>query len=193
MRCWFATGRRLAGDRRGTSAVEFSLVALPLFMLIFAIAELGLDSYCRSSLDVVSQRVARQIAIGAVQTDNLDADGFRALVCGYLPSVLSCSNLVFSVQTVPSSFYGLTTSYKASNGRVQYVVTRPSLDQSLNKFCPGDKNQLVVLELLYAMPVVTGLWLTSPVSYRGGSVRVIGASQVFRNESFLAANTAAGC
>jgi Flp pilus assembly protein TadG len=193
MRCWFALGRRLAGDRRGTTAVEFGLVALPLFVLVFAIAEMGLDFYCRSNLDVVSQRVARQIAIGAVQADDLDVNGFRTLVCGDLPSVLSCSNLVFSVQTVPSSFYGLTTSYQASNGLLQYVVTQPSLDQSLNKFCPGDKNQFVVLQLLYAMPVVTGIWLTSAVTYKGRSVRVIGATQVFRNESFLGANTAAGC
>lgn len=193
---------RLAGkwrafetDRRGATAVEFGLVALPLFMMILALAEMGLDFFCRTSLDVAAQKSARQISVGYVQANNMDVGGFQKLVCGYLPAFMPCSNLVFSVQTVPasSSFYSMTTSYDGPNGVKQYRIIQPSLVQSANPFCPGGKNQFVVLQYLYAMPVLTGIWLTSSVSFNGRTVRVIGANQVFRNESFTASNTGAGC
>lgn len=35
--------RRFRKNRRGTVAIEFALIALPLFLLIFAIIEVGLS------------------------------------------------------------------------------------------------------------------------------------------------------
>lgn len=188
-------GRELGADRRGASAVEFGIVAFPLIMLIFALAEMGFDFFCRSALDVVAQKSARQIQIGTVQTSNLDVNGFKTMVCGYLPSFLSCSNLVFNVQTVPttSSFTALTTAYTAQNGLTQYNLIAPSMSQGQNKFCPGQSNQFVVLQYMYAIPVITGYWLTSSVTFNGKSVRVVSTTQVFRNEAFTASNTGAGC
>lgn len=188
-------GRELGVDRRGASAVEFGIVAFPLIMLILALAEMGFDFFCRSTLDVVAQKSARQIQIGTVQTNNLDVNGFKTMVCGYLPSFLSCSNLVFNVQTVPttSSFSAMTTAYTAQNGLTQYNINPPSLNQGQNRFCPGQSNQFVVLQYLYAVPVITGYWLTSSVTLNGKSVRVVSTTQVFRNEAFTASNTGAGC
>ena len=59
------TARRLARDRRGAMAVEFVMVAGPLFLVSFAAIDLGLILWTKSSLEAVAADAARCGAIKA--------------------------------------------------------------------------------------------------------------------------------
>ena len=60
-------------DRRGVAALEFCIIAVPLFFLMFAIFDLGRYAITRQSLRALANAGAREIM---VQRGNLvDADG----------------------------------------------------------------------------------------------------------------------
>jgi len=50
---------RLAGDRRGVTAVEFGILALPLFVMIMAALDLGYQSYVRTMMQGALDEAAR--------------------------------------------------------------------------------------------------------------------------------------
>lgn len=56
---------RLIGDRRGSTAVEFAMVALPLFLVSFAALDLGFYLWTKSALQSVAADAARCGAINA--------------------------------------------------------------------------------------------------------------------------------
>src|SRR5262245_42367401 len=60
-------------DQRGVAALEFCLVAVPLFILMFAIFDLGIYAITMQSLRTLANAGARELM---VQRGNLvDADG----------------------------------------------------------------------------------------------------------------------
>lgn len=72
--------RRLARCRAGASAVEFAIVALPLFLTTFAIIEYGRAMWVRQA--IIESAVAGARCMGVVQTEcatNGSYDAARAL------------------------------------------------------------------------------------------------------------------
>lgn len=78
-----ASLRRAARDDRGAAAVEFALIAVPLFAVTFAIMEFGLAWWRWAAAQKAAQLAVRQ----AVQTQPVAADftTFDALAAGYRP------------------------------------------------------------------------------------------------------------
>jgi Flp pilus assembly protein TadG len=54
---------RILGDRRGTAAIEFGLVALPFFLIILAVFDLGRYALTVNSLETLASAWARTIII----------------------------------------------------------------------------------------------------------------------------------
>jgi Flp pilus assembly protein TadG len=61
------TVRKLLGERRAATAVEFALVALPLFLVSFGAVELGLILWTRNALQAIAADAAR---CGAIQSSD---------------------------------------------------------------------------------------------------------------------------
>ena len=62
--------------------LEFALIALPLFILIFGILEVGLQMYWGTyELDNATLTAARLIRTGQAQTANLSQDAIIAKIC----------------------------------------------------------------------------------------------------------------
>lgn len=57
-------GRRLKGDRQGIAAVEFAILALPLFMVIMGGIEFGFMMFTKARLGGVLQQAARMATTG---------------------------------------------------------------------------------------------------------------------------------
>ena len=55
--------RRLADDRRGLTALEFGLVAVPLVLLLLAVVQIGAAVRIKSALQYATARAARCAAI----------------------------------------------------------------------------------------------------------------------------------
>ncbi len=77
-------------DNEGATAIEFSLLALPFFMLLFAILELAIIFFISSTLNFAVSEAGRQIRTGNYQ--NCGQASFKKLVCNNMVSVGDCEN-----------------------------------------------------------------------------------------------------
>jgi Flp pilus assembly protein TadG len=82
------TLRRFRRSRRGSAAVEFSLVALPFFAMLFAIVEFSLMFLAGQVLETATQDTARLLFTNQAQAQNFDALKFKKQLCDRLGGVL---------------------------------------------------------------------------------------------------------
>lgn len=100
------TGRPgLAGDVGGIATVEFSLVALPLFMLIAVIMEASILVFAQHGLDVSVERAARLLRTGAFQDGANGTDPaarLRSLLCGTGLGLYRCDEVRLDLVRTPA-------------------------------------------------------------------------------------------
>jgi Flp pilus assembly protein TadG len=87
-------------DRRGTTAVEFAMVAAPFFLLILGIMTVGLHFFTIQSLENGVAVAARKIRTGEAQKEGKTLADFRQMVCNAAGSYIKCgSKLVVHVKS----------------------------------------------------------------------------------------------
>lgn len=71
--------KRFFFNNRGTSAVEFGLLATPFLGIVFATLEVGYTHFQQAALAEAVDQVARTMAIGSIQNNTSinDAVSFR--------------------------------------------------------------------------------------------------------------------
>ncbi|WP_232631377.1 TadE/TadG family type IV pilus assembly protein [Methylobacterium sp. Leaf118] len=115
------TGRPgFAGDAGGIATVEFSLVAVPLFMLIAVIMEASILVFAQHGLDVSVERAARLLRTGAFQDGANGSDPsarLRQLLCGARLGLYRCDDLRLDlVRTASFSAKQIVPPYDAERG-----------------------------------------------------------------------------
>src|ERR1700684_3169198 len=106
---------RLIGDGAGATAVEFALLAIPFFMLLFGILELGLVFLLSVNLANATANEARQIRVGSLEAagvstttssgNQLDVSAFKTAVCNQIavvPAATCIAQLQVDVRTLSS-------------------------------------------------------------------------------------------
>jgi len=172
-----AAMRRFLKRQDGAAAVEFGMVALPFFGLMFAILQTALVFFASQSLEAAVAEASRQIMTGQVQQANYTASQFKTnIVCAYLAagvSMFDCANgISVSVQTY-TTFSAASTTPPVTNGQ---------LDTSNLPYTPGGPGDIVVVQLYYLWPVYVSL-LGDNLS-NIGTMRLLVATSVFRNEPY---------
>lgn len=97
--------RRLRGDQRGTTAVEFGILALPFFLFVFGIMAIGLQFFTINALDHGVEVAARKIRTGQAQKEGKTIKQFKEMVCAEATDYIAvdCDDkLVVHVQSGPS-------------------------------------------------------------------------------------------
>ncbi|MCB1838700.1 MAG: pilus assembly protein [Rhodospirillales bacterium] len=85
------------------TAIEFSLVAIPFFMLCLGIMELSLMYASASLLEGATDSAARLIRTGQVQQTEGDPETmFRDAMCNFVNVLIDCNDVVIEVQTMDS-------------------------------------------------------------------------------------------
>lgn len=165
---------RFKRAKSGSTAVEFGMVALPFFFLLFAIFDISLMFFAQTTLENGIVGAARQIRTGQAQSANLTASQFRALVCNDIAMLLACDGrLGVDVRT-----------YDTFND-AQFA---PALDGNGNlsgnmQYDPGTAGDVVVVRAFYVWPVLTPTLGVQFVNMSGGN-RLLETSFAFRNEPF---------
>ena len=169
---------RFRRNRRGSTAVEFALVAPAFFALLFAILETAIMFFADQVLESVTQTAARTIMTGQTQAAGYSEAQFMAnVVCpsGSLASVLFNCTTGISVDV---------QSYPAFGN----VVINSQIDAGNNfvpptNFNPGGPSQIVVVRLFYQWPLfVTGLGYN--IANLSGGKRLLVATAAFQNEPY---------
>jgi pilus assembly protein Flp/PilA len=191
---------RFCDDKRGSAAVEFAIVALPLFFAILGIIEIGWGNFTQSRMDAAVQSTARLIMTGVVQNTQiagqpLTAAQFRdQILCPKLPSTMNCNDVFVNVQVFsePASLTAPSPYTQFINASATGLVT-PALDNTQNNYCVGANASYVVIDVVYPLPLLTTGYLTAAASiYNGHAVRMLQSTATFKNEPFTI-NGSAGC
>jgi Flp pilus assembly protein TadG len=92
-------------DRKeGTTAIEFSLMAIPYFMLTIGILEVSIMYASACLLEGATTAAARLIRTGQVQqAESADPEEmFRDAVCDYAEALIACDKVIIEVRQMES-------------------------------------------------------------------------------------------
>lgn len=169
---------RLADDQRGAVAVEFAMVALPFFLMLFAIFELALYFVVATTLENATGNAARMIRTGELQlSGQATATAFKNQVCqslGWLGS--SCQdNLTVDVRKLT----------QFSNPNPPNPVQNGTFNNTQVTFVPGSPEDIILVRTFFKWKLLTnalraGLQATT----ENGGTAVITSTAIFRNEPY---------
>lgn len=169
----FAVLRR--SRREGATAVEFAIVAVPFFFVIFAILELGVIFLVDSTLESAIQQAGRLVRTGQAQGGAISEAQFRTAMCGAM-SVFEgdCEErAVIDVRVIPQ-FRDPNPPNPLANGE---------LDATEAEFDPGEAGDLMLVRVWYQQPVITPMLSRAMTRLDSGDA-VISVTTAFRNEPF---------
>jgi Flp pilus assembly protein TadG len=172
--------RRFCRNRRGSAAVEFSMVALPFFALLFAIIETAIVFFASQILETGIQDAGRQLYTHQLQDKNLsEADAkksFEKDLCERVKVLFGCSDsapIAVDVRSyLPNATITIADPIAAGNYDPAAVVF-----QKLPSCGPAT----IVVRGFYQWPLfVTGLGYN--IANVSGSKRLLAATAAFRVE-----------
>ncbi|MGU3664597.1 TadE/TadG family type IV pilus assembly protein [Methylobacterium sp. A49B] len=176
--------RRYTRDRKGAAAVEFALVAAMLIMTILFVMTVALILFINQSLDYAATRASRQIMTGAAQASTMDQAGFRTVLCGYLPSMVKCSNVVINLYVVPTG--------TSPSGYYSYVksdmsgLQMPPLTPGSGQYTLGSRGAYQFLLVVYPITFLPAAFasILGGATYNGSPAFLTVSTAAFRNELF---------
>jgi Flp pilus assembly protein TadG len=171
---------RFARAERGVTAVEFGLVALPLFVLTFGALELALVFLVSTTLDAATENASRQIRTGNFQISaaNTRAD-FKTLVCSGMTwlSDQCAGGLTVDVQTFTS--FATLAAIPPMNPSTFIPGTTPTC------FKTGNPTDIVLVRTYFVWNLFTPLLNNALENMGGGSgKRLISSTTAFKNEPY---------
>lgn len=173
---WQKRLETFAHDKRGIAAVEFALIAMPFFFLIFGLLEVCVIFIMSSVLEHGASEAARSIKTGQFQTGGFTEAQFKQAVCDELFDLMSCDDkLKLDVKTF-SNFAGTSAPSPID-------ATTGDLDDSGFTFSPGAQNEIVVIRVFYEWDLIIPL-MSKPLANMSNDRRLLQATIAFRNEPF---------
>jgi len=172
---------RYKEDRKGATAIEFAILAVPFMALLFSIVELAVVFFISSTLTYSMNEAARDLRTGEFQATCGGAEQFKEAICDNFGILGNCANLRIDVVTSPS-------------GRFQpNLLPPPSTiedpDNPGNPLVPPDQymatnaRAVVVVRAQYYHQLAFPGQFTR-LSNQPGNNRMIKSSTAFRNEPF---------
>jgi Flp pilus assembly protein TadG len=140
---------RFAGARRGTSAVEFALIAAPFLATLIAILEVTIFLFAQQVLQNAATEAGRLFMTGQAQNGGTTQSQFQSQICPSISVLFSCGSLMVNVQSY-TSFSGVNAA--------EPTLTFNSQGQVSNtwSYTPGTPGQVMVVQLIYQWPIVSG-------------------------------------
>lgn len=168
------------GAQDGATAVEFAMIAAPLFFIIMATLELAMIFIVSTLMEGALSRAAREIRTGQQQTasagqsaDVSEAD-FKENVC---------DNMVFLAAHCRDHFYvDVRGGSFGDAGSAPDPVSDGEFNEDELTFQPGGTGSIVLVRGFYEWPLFTPL-MTQALAKVGDSALLMSAD-TFRNEPF---------
>ncbi len=171
---------RFAGDKRGTTAIEFGMVALPFLMFAFGIMGTGLHFFTQNSLEHAVETTARKIRTGQAQQNGTTVDQFKQMVKDEAGPMIDQSKLQIHVQT-GSEWTDITPSDCVDGSGVQTNGTGSGGD-ALGQHA-GGAGEVVMVTVCYEWDLAAAMPFLQYGNMANGSA-MIQASTTFRTEPY---------
>jgi len=75
----------------GVTAIEFGIVCIPFFMLLFGCIGIGIYFFTTFAIENAVEVTGREIRTGQVQSAGMSQSQFKAALCNNLPGYIDCS------------------------------------------------------------------------------------------------------
>jgi Flp pilus assembly protein TadG len=179
--CSWARGAALSPSRSGRSrsgaaAVEFAVIATPLFALIIGILQIGVIFMAQQQLETAVEKSARTVLTGQAQQGALTQSQFASALCANLTLLFRCADLMVDLRSA-NAFSAADTSAP--------TLTYDAAGNVANawSFQMGTAGTIMVLRVMYRFPVVGG-----PMSFGlanlGNGKRLLMSTAVFQVEPY---------
>jgi len=172
-------GRAFVRDQHGAVAIEFGILALPFFTLIFAILETTMIFFAAQILDSAVQDASRLVRTGQAQLANYPASNFRTAICNGLYGLFDCSKLKIKVSVI-SNFASATATPPTQTGTACSPTCNWTITES---YTPGTGSNVIMVQAYYKWPVIVNLPGFNLQNQPDG-IRLLGSVRVFQNEPF---------
>lgn len=168
---------RFIGNRKGATAMEFAMLAIPFALLVFAILESCISFAAQQLLANATDEIARQVRTGQLTTANLDEATLRDLLCNKLSILVgsSCGSYIYFDLEHYDSF--------AAAAAVQTTVSNGALVTTNFNVLPGGPLTINMLRVYYEWPVMTDL-MTKLMSNLNNGRTLLFATATWQNEPF---------
>ncbi len=171
-------GHAFARDDRGVTVIEFAILALPFFTIIFAILETAMVFFAGQVLDSAVEDASRMIRTGRAQGLDYQLEDFRELMCGYTFKLFDCDEIKIKVAKIDKFTSTQTT------GSIQTCTeTECEWAEDVEDYTPGGARDVVQVFAYYRWPLVIQLPYFN-LKNQPDNYRLLGATRVFRNEPF---------
>jgi Flp pilus assembly protein TadG len=169
---------RLRGDRRGTTAIEFGLVALPFFMFVFGIILASLHHFTTNSLENAVDVAGRKIRTCQVQKNDVTVAEFKDMVHAESSSMIEKSKLRILVQ---KSADWSSISPQACVDSSGVMTNSTGSDGELMSNHTGGAGEVVILTACYEWDLPQSFSFFNVSGLSNGSA-VLQAATTFRTE-----------
>jgi len=169
-------------DKRGSTAMEFAMLAIPFALLVFAILESCISFAGQEVMANVTDDVARQLRTGQLQKSTVTEASIKQLICARLQIMVAqgCPGLVVDLREYSSFADAATASFKIVNGDI--VLTQGTNSMAFT-VSPGLAESINMLRVFYKWPVMTDFLAKSMANLKDGNTLHF-ASVTWQNEPF---------
>jgi Flp pilus assembly protein TadG len=191
-----ATWRRFWPSQDGAAAIEFAILAIPYFMIVFAIIETFVAFTAEQMVSNAVENISRQLKTGQItvglgrSTDKTQTE-FRKIFCDDIAIVISCSaqeistpdKLFLDVRSF-TSFANIPTSIPRKS-----TATYADIDTTSFDYKPGGPKSINMVRAYYRWQIITDLvrpYITNirPSDSSIPSYFLIVATSAFQNEDY---------
>lgn len=167
-------------DKRGSVAIEFSMLIIPFAMLTFAILESCISFAASQVLANATDNVARQLRTGQQKVATMSQSSIRKLICDQIEIIVSkdCQGLKYDLRKV-------STFKEAADLTIVYDGSGKNRELSDSNFTytPGKSMTPNTLRVFYEWPVITNFIGSYMANLKGGKILHY-ASSTWQNEPF---------
>ncbi|HET7411851.1 MAG TPA: TadE/TadG family type IV pilus assembly protein [Pararhizobium sp.] len=179
--------RRLLHSRDGVAAIEFAILAIPFFLIVFAIIETFVAYAGEQLLENAVDTMSRKIRTGQITAANTSEEQFRTAFCDEISIMMSCSGtgdeqkLYLDVETY-KTFADMPTGVPRVGGGAF-----GELDDSSFGYDPGPAGSKNMVRAYYKWPIRTDLvrpYISNVRPTGGTSYFLMVATTAFANENY---------
>jgi Flp pilus assembly protein TadG len=161
----------LRRDNQGAAAVEFALLVLPFFTIIFVIMQISLMFFIDTGLDSALGKTARKVRTGYATTNAWTITSFKSDLCANLALSFGCSSNLLVVATVVTNMGSIPNSSPTTNGVL--TVTE--------QYNTGKSGDYVLVHVYLPWKPLLPLYNFAGSTLKDGTY-ILGAANLFRNE-----------
>ena len=165
--------KRFLGCKRGTTAVEFALVATPFFLILMATLEYAFLSFASIALEEGMIQAVREIRTGQIQSSGGGVNRFKSVLCDAAGGLIDCNGELY-IDVRPFDQIGTSSSLNPiEDGEIVDIF----------EYSEGEANQFVLTRVFYVWEFNTPL-VGHIFGNMAGGKRLLSVSTFFRNEPF---------